>query len=227
MKYITKVLISMLFFLTPMVSTPAFASICPSTSGLGPYGGGNVGTATTCNMVITFNSNGGISTTFGPQTNYDGIEDALIGVVNNSGHAITSIDLSGRGIFSFDGDGVDGYTGITNAAAGLSSQPFYNYVGSQLAVDQYGGADAYFTNVVIGLGYLGQNSSGTVNFLNGISGSGGQDYFALEKSISINAPPQITGTNLSATPEPSTLALFGTGILLMGVMAYRRKKAAA
>ncbi len=32
---------------------------------------------------------------------------------------------------------------------------------------------------------------------------------------------------ISATPEPSTWALFGTGILLMGMMAYRRKKVAA
>ncbi|MEC4684004.1 MAG: PEP-CTERM sorting domain-containing protein [Nitrospirota bacterium] len=37
----------------------------------------------------------------------------------------------------------------------------------------------------------------------------------------------IPGTSLAATPEPSTLALFGTGILLMGVMAYRRKNVAA
>lgn len=36
-----------------------------------------------------------------------------------------------------------------------------------------------------------------------------------------------TQGGIAATPEPSALALFGTGVLLMGVMAYRRKKAVA
>jgi hypothetical protein len=122
----------------------------------------------------------------------------LVGVVNDTGHLITSINLSGIGIFSFDGDGVDGYTGVTNSAAGLSSQAFYTY---GQGTDQYGGADAYFTNLFVGLGYLGQKSTGTVNFLNGISGNGGLDYFALEESISLNAPPPVTGTNLSPPPN--------------------------
>ncbi len=196
----------------------AFAGVCPSTVGLAPFGGGGTGNATDCNFTITFNANGSIGTTFGPQTTYDSIDDALIGVVNNSGHTITNINLSGIGIFSFDGDGVNGYTGVTNAAAGLSSQAFYNYVGSTLATDQYGGADAYFTNVFIGLGYLGQNSSGTVNFKNAISGNGGTDYFALEEPININAPPVI-----SSVPEPGAWLMMISGVGLIGFIATRRK----
>ncbi len=200
----------------------AFAGVCPSTVGLGPFGGGGTGNATDCNFTITFNANGSIGTTFGPQTTYDSIDDALIGVVNNSGHTISSIDLSGRGVFTFDGDGVDGYTGVTNAAAGLSSQAFYNYVGSVSGTDQYGGADVYFTNVFIGLGYLGQNSSATVNFKNAISGNGGTDYFALENPININAPPVI-----SSVPEPGTWLMMLSGLGLIGFIAARRKKQCA
>ena len=226
MKYVSKIMALYFFFFSIlMMSNQAFAGICPTTSGLPAYGGGGAGSATACNMVITFNSNGSISTTFGPQSTYDSIDDALIGIVNNSGHALTSINLSGNNIFGFDGDGVDGYTGTPNLAAGMSSSGFYQY---EYGVDQYGGSDAYFTNfqfTIINGFYHPDN--GTVNFLNSISGNGGEDYFALEESININAPPQVTGTNLSATPEPSTLALFGTGILLIGVMAYRKKNATA
>jgi hypothetical protein len=53
-------------------TTPAQAGLCPATTGVG-------GNATTCNLVIHFNSNGSVSTTFGPQVDYDGVEDALIG----------------------------------------------------------------------------------------------------------------------------------------------------
>ena len=67
--------------------------------------------------------------------------------------------------------------------------------------------DTYVINASTGLGgtVLG-NASADLTFL-------------------IGAP--ILPTSISGTPEPSTLALFGTGILLMGVMAYRRKKVAA
>ncbi|MDA8112210.1 MAG: PEP-CTERM sorting domain-containing protein, partial [Nitrospiraceae bacterium] len=51
------------------------------------------------------------------------------------------------------------------------------------------------------------------------------DLFALTGGSA--TPIALFRTGLSATPEPSTLALFGTGILLLGYTAYRRKKAAA
>ena len=93
--------------LPTMLTTPAqaalqYANVCPDTT---PQGG----TATDCNALIVFGANGAVTTTFGPQTNYDGIEDALVGVVNNSGSSLKSFVLSGAGIYGFDGDGINGF----------------------------------------------------------------------------------------------------------------------
>jgi hypothetical protein len=87
-------------------SAPATAQHCPSTIGLNP--GGFIGNAPDCNLFITFNADGSVTTTAGPAVpfgapgTYDGIEDALIGVVNNSGHAITSFFLDGGANAFFD-----------------------------------------------------------------------------------------------------------------------------
>ena len=65
---------------------PANAALCPAT----PSNTGN--TPTNCNEIITINANGSITTTIpaGASTNYDGVEDNVIGVVNNSSGTISS-----------------------------------------------------------------------------------------------------------------------------------------
>jgi hypothetical protein len=63
-----------------------------------------------CNVLITFNADGSITITNpNPSPSYDnGRDDNMIGVINNSGKVITSLQFSNAttDIFGFDGDGV-------------------------------------------------------------------------------------------------------------------------
>jgi len=49
---------------------------------------------------------------------------------------------------------------------------------------------------------------------------------SFDPSVSLLLPTGWSATSaaMSATPEPSTMALFGTGIVLMGLMATRKQK---
>ena len=81
---------------------PAAAAICPTTSN----------TNTDCCYILTINPGGTFTGAGVSGANpFDGNDDALIGVVNDSGAAFsTPIFLSGSsstgGIFDFDGDGI-------------------------------------------------------------------------------------------------------------------------
>lgn len=166
-----------------------------------------IGTASDCNIVLTISAGGILTPSAGASLapTYDGSDDVLVGVINNSGQAISSITLSGGGItiFSFDGDGIDGY--------GATENP------GNPDTTGYGGPDAYFTNI------SSDFTNGTVNFITPLAGNGGFDYFSLEDAITFN---QVTGNpgppSSGVTPEPSALLMFGTGIAGLAVGLRRR-----
>ena len=147
-------------------------------------------------LVITFNADGSITTT-GTGTPYV-TEDEYIEIVNNTSSSIGSLNLvtptgASVPIFAFDSDGIDNYGAGTNPLDGTG----------------YGGADAYFTN--IDPAFL----TGTVNFIGGIDGAGGEGYFSLEGVINITQ-------GIVQTPEPASIAILGMG--LAGLTLMRRRK---
>ena len=127
----------------------------------------------------------------------------MIGVINNTNHVIRNFTVQAPNIFSdMEGDGIDTFTGITNAASAALFDPGFT---TDQGTVGYGGADAYFTNVNFATDF------GTVNFLNGIA-PGGFDYFSLEESIIPCAPPEV-----GQLPEPASMALFGVGLLSLSL----------
>jgi hypothetical protein len=194
------------FAIVTMSTTPAHATlaqtgVCPSDLGHDPAGGGGTGSATDCNGLITFGANGSISTSFGPQTNYESNDDALIGIVNNSGGTLTSFKLTcTNGCFGFEGDGIDVYQGTGSGSIPNNAND----------TTGYGGPLAYFTNVAA--------NSGTVNIIGGLA-NGSKTYFSLEQNVDLNLA---ASTNV---PEPVSLAIFGTALFGFGLMRRRCQRA--
>ena len=145
------------------------------------------GADTTCGTVITI-TDAGAFVSFTGQGPYDGSDDTLLGVVNNSSKlSITSLELTSPfNIFGFDFDGIDAYGAPGNG---------FDSTG-------YGGPNSYFTNI------SPDTTTGTVNFIVPLAPNGGTTYFSLENSLaqatacadvingSVPDPPQLGGAGL-------------------------------
>jgi N-acetylmuramoyl-L-alanine amidase len=68
-----------------------------------------VGQSPSCAALITINPDGSLKIQVDPSVPpYDGVEDSLVGVINNSGASVFGIKLTGQNIFGLDGDGAFG-----------------------------------------------------------------------------------------------------------------------
>ena len=144
------------------------ASLCPA-----------VGDATAgCDLVITV-TNSGTTVSTGPSFalaggTYDGSDDTLIGIINNSSSSLSSINLSSStDIFGFDGDGIDTF-GVTGNSKDTSG---------------YGGPDTFFS------GINAFATAGTVDFVTPLAAGGGNTFFSLEEAL---VPSQVVVTH----PQP-------------------------
>src|SRR5712671_1391062 len=125
-----------------------------------------------CTILITLNANGSITTTHpNPATSFDsGLDDNLIGVINNTAQTITGLQLSSATIpiFAFDNDGVcAGRPGYTFSALGPNPN-------CAIATDPhtYGPAGINFTVI--------NANTGIVNFGNGGIKPNSNSFFSLE-----------------------------------------------
>jgi hypothetical protein len=184
-------------------------TVCPASPGTGTAGPGGAfphppdPAATGCNVVITINANGSISTVITDATPYEVSEDSLVGVVNNSSTPVSSLNLSGTDIFGFDGDGICTFTFTGNGYC----------TGSHLSDPlDYAGPTSSFP------GWNGSSpNSGTVAFNPAIAAGGGTAYFSLEEPPSVSLA--VGGVN--SVPAPGTLVLFGIGLTLLAGWSFR------
>ncbi len=176
-------------------SLASAASVCPTTS----Y------TNTDCGFLLTIGAGNKITGTVVTGANpYDGSDDALVGVLNNSGANYTgSFTLSGSGngggLFAFEGDGICSFTNAAYCATAKTG---------------YEGPLNTFSNI------SSDEATGTVN-ITGLA-AGASTYFSLESSpssINSGGGPIIGGS----TPEPTTSMLFGAGLLLIGVVSRKAR----
>ncbi|MEO8745085.1 MAG: PKD domain-containing protein [Candidatus Dormiibacterota bacterium] len=160
-----------------------------------------IGNDTSCGLLIVVNPDGTTTVVGDPsQQPFDGLEDTLVGVLNNSPQTISIIPLSSSGttpIFDFDGDGL-----CSGFWSGTPS-------GCPFGPTGYEGPNTSFS--------ISDSNVGTVNFTGGLA-PGGQTYFSLEGAPTASSiivpryvglgdsyqsgegvPPFISGTDQQAT----------------------------
>jgi len=159
-----------------------------------------VGLDTSCAILIVVEPGGSlVSYTDPSQGPFDGIEDTLIGVQNDSKSTVTKIALQGTtfpGIFEFDGDGLcSGFNESGEEGEGGFNPP---PAGCPFGPTTYEGPGTSFTIV--------NGNEGEVNFTEGGLAPGKSTYFSLEGAISLTCKEELcTGEEPKEEASETTL----------------------
>jgi hypothetical protein len=168
-----------------------------------------IGADTSCAILIVLSDSGAQILTDPSQPVYDGVEDTLIGVLNDTtGTTITSVPLTGASaVFGFDGDGI---CSPNNPTQPFSPGPPDANAGVGPCTDNskdtslggYGGPNSFFTNI------NGAQTSGTVNFITPLT-PGQSTFFSLEGAINGSDINIVSGTSVPINAVEGT-AVSGT-----------------
>ena len=143
-----------------------------------------IGADSSCGLLIEITDSGAVVYGDPSQGPYDGVEDTLIGVVNDSSKTMGALALtSSTDLFGFDGDGICGYGGPCDGPTG------------------YEGPNTSFSDV------SPDYASGVVNFPAGLA-AGSSTYFSLEEALSTSnvstgsGQSPVTAYEVGQTPNP-------------------------
>jgi large repetitive protein len=178
-----RVLLGFAIVILMMGSNSAFAQVQTCAIITGGDAGGGLGVSPTylanqdgranqgCTILITLNADGSITTTFpNPSPSYDqGLDDNLIGVVNNTNKVVTAVQLTSATvpIFGLEDDGVCNLPGWIFSPLGPNPN-------CAIATDPHGYGPAGINFTIFNV------NSGIVSFGNGGIAPGGNAFFSLE-----------------------------------------------
>jgi hypothetical protein len=195
------------------------AGPCPSP-GLSSFQGSNqayISAGGGCNVIITIAANGSVSTSTVNSNPYDGSDDTLVGIVNNSSTPLTQLTVSGSAISGFEGDGICAF-----GAGGIAGDTFTSGSSSYCSASALAGTDPQdyqgpnqtFTNFSSG-------NAVTIVFSPAIAAGGGTNFFSLEEppsnALTVTTPTGTPTGGGTPTPAPASLILLATGIAAMGL----------
>jgi hypothetical protein len=201
-------------------AAPAMAGECPT--------GPSVGFSTLgCSIVITLKPGNVVTIAPGPSAGqaggtFDGVDDTLVGLINNSGGVVNNVRLVGKtDIFGFDGDGIEQNPNSTSGLQGLGLTSTTSggkgtlYVGTDSTTGNFNlsGPLNSFS------GITGAKKVGIVDFTGGLA-NGGSAFWSLEEKLTAAS---FTGTPNVPTPEPASLTILGAALAGFGLLRRRRK----